>query len=55
MSSRFEERRKEFDRDFKRMRVFGLIGAVVMGLFNIGLILFGAWVVIMVMRYFGVI
>lgn len=52
---RFEKHSKEFDRDFKRMKIFNLIFGIIALIGSLLLISFGIWVIIMLMRFFGVI
>lgn len=52
---RFKERQDEFDRDFDRMKGFGVAAFVVNVVIGLGLLGFGVWVVIVLLQYFGVI
>lgn len=55
----FDERQKQireqFERDFNSAKKWSLITAIAIWTIWLGLAGFGVWVVIMVMRFFGVI
>lgn len=51
---RFEKNSKEFDRDFKRIKIFNLIFGAIALIGSVSLTIFGVWIVIMLMRFFGV-
>lgn len=53
--TRFTKRQKNFDRDFSRMKKWGIATSIVSLVVGLGLIGFVIWIVIMVMRFFGVI
>ena len=52
---RFEKRQKEFDRDWKQAKKWFWVGGAISFTFGLLVTGFSVWVIIMVMRYFGVI
>jgi hypothetical protein len=52
---RFEERSKEFDRDFRNMEKVALFWGALSIIISMALIGFGIWAVVMLFRFFGVI
>ncbi len=46
---------KEFDRDFARMKKWGIVYGIFSIIIGLGLMSFGIWVIIMLMQFFGVI
>lgn len=51
----FKDRRKEFDHDFKRAKKWALITSIVSLVVALAGMGFVIWVVVMVMRFFGVV
>lgn len=52
---RFRKHQDEFDRDWERARKWAWISSVLIGLFILSITGFIVWVIIMVMRHFGII
>ena len=52
---RFEERRTAFDRDFENAKKWGFVRGIISIAINLGLIGFGIWVVISLMRIVGIV
>lgn len=52
---RFRKRQAEFDRDWERARKYAWVGAVVTGIIGLSLTGFFVWIIVMLMRYLGVI
>lgn len=52
---RFKQKQDEFDKDWQRARKWFWVGAVMNAVFGLAITGFVVWVVIMLMRYFGVI
>lgn len=53
--SRFDRKVDDFDRDFDRMKKVGIAFSVISTLIFIGLAGFVIWVIVMLMRFYGVI
>ncbi len=51
----FDKRREEFDRHFERARKWGAVGSAIILSIAAALMGFVIWVVVMVMRFFGVV
>lgn len=54
-NKRFEQRQREFDCDWQRARKWYWVGSVTMAILGMALTGFFIWVIVMLMRYFGVI
>jgi hypothetical protein len=51
----FNKRKENFDRDFARMRKWGVIGSIFIIVIGLGGMGFFVWVVVMLLRFWGVV
>ncbi len=52
---RFNKQSEDFDRDFARMEKWSIATFAISSVFALGLIGFGIWVIVMILRFFGVV
>lgn len=54
-NKRFEKRFEDFDQNFARMRRWGVVGAIFTIVIGLGAMGFFIWVVVMLLRFWGVV
>ena len=52
---RFKKHSEDFDRDFASMEKWSFIGAIISIIISLGLMGFGIWVIVMLLRFWGVV
>ena len=53
--NKFDERRKEFDREFKHAQKWNIVWSIIVITLALSWMGFLVWVIVMTMRYFGII
>ncbi len=51
----FNTHREQFDRDFERTRKWGIVVSIITLALVLGIAAFAVWVIVMLLRFFGVV